>query len=98
MASNAHPEQVRIQQDHEPQAEDADNNPAQRDMPAAHPLQDQQVVSDDGLERHPHPGDFFVHAPPFLPHQQQAMAMAQYYEARMRDHAAAYASAAAGAA
>ena len=30
--------------------------------------------------------------------QQHAIAMAQYYEARMRDHAAAYASAAAGAA
>ena len=99
MAANANPEQVRIQQDQERQAEDVDNHPARRDMPAVHPLQDQQVVSDDGLDRHPHAGgDCFVHAPPFLPHQQQAMAMAQYYEARMRDHAAAYASAAAGAA
>ena len=35
-------------------------------------------------------------APP--PPSQHALAMAQYYEARMRDHAAAYASAAAGAA
>jgi hypothetical protein len=63
------------------------------------PGQDQQIVSDcdDGLEMHPPTGGY-MHVPPFLPHQQQAMAMAQYYEARMRDHAAAYASAAAGAA
>lgn len=63
------------------------------------PGQDQQIVSDcdDGLEMHPHTGGYLP-VPPFLPHQQQAMAMAQYYEARMRDHAAAYASAAAGAA
>lgn len=36
--------------------------------------------------------------PPTFPHPQDAIAMAQYYEARMRDHAVAYASAAAGAA
>lgn len=36
--------------------------------------------------------------PPPPPPNQHALAMAQYYEARMRDHAAAYASAAAGAA
>jgi Double-stranded RNA binding motif len=59
--------------------------------------ENQQIVSDDGTE---FPRLAMHYSPPhfLLPHQQQAIAMAQYYEARMRDHAAAYASAAAGAA
>ena len=73
------------------------NPAAPGNIPVVPPGLDQQIVSDDGLEMHPHTGGY-LHVPQFLPHQQQAMAMAQYYEARMRDHAAAYASAAAGAA
>ncbi|CAB9529977.1 expressed unknown protein [Seminavis robusta] len=54
----------------------------------------------------PHPQNPMIppNAPPAVapqpppPPSQHAIAMAQYYEARMRDHAAAYASAAAGAA
>ena len=102
MVANVNPEQeqVPIQEDHEPQVEvqaqwvDVERPPARRVVQG-----DPQVVSvsDDCLERPPHP-EFYVHAPPFHPYQQHAMAMAEYYEARMRDHAAAYASAAAGAA
>jgi hypothetical protein len=73
----------------------------QRPNPVIIPLpnqnDNQQVVSDDGNE---FTRPAMQYSPPhfLLPHQQQAIAMAQYYEARMRDHAAAYASAAAGAA
>lgn len=86
---------------------DADGVPAPDHIPPVPLMQHQQVISDDGLEmshtHHNGGGQPMVlgppyQQPPFLPHQQQAMAMAQYYEARMRDHAAAYASAAAGAA
>ena len=91
--------QEQQQQDQEQQAI-VDDPPAPENIPGALPLQDQKIVSDDGLEIEmpPHQGGFYPNAPPFLPHQQHAMVMAQYYEARMRDHAAAYASAAAGAA
>mmetsp|Transcript_36927 Transcript_36927/g.42119 ORF Transcript_36927/g.42119 Transcript_36927/m.42119 type:complete len:817 (-) Transcript_36927:591-3041(-) len=50
------------------------------------------MVSDDGRISNYQP------VPVNFTHHQDAMAMSQYYEARMRDHAVAYASAAAGAA
>jgi len=61
------------------------------------PEQQEKNVSDDGKEPHISPA-FQQGLPPTFPHPQDALAMAQYYEARMRDHAVAYASAAAGAA